>query len=239
MSKPDIRKFFIPVSPEEAAEMDRRRDERIAAAQSVDDLSEGDRHHLELTGKLDAFMAEKGPIDFLQGTSLIQEPTVSTRQVIPEDEGDDDTLPWNDRTWDIFADTLGGLESSNQYGISGGYNSAYDGRYQVGRLAKLDAGARLGIELGHDPASREAFRNDPDLQERVFEAYTQSNHEVLSRISSRYRGMSRNEKMATLAVAHLLGSGGAKEFLKGTDNADGFGTKGSQYYEAILTALKQ
>lgn len=237
MSKPDIRKFFIPVSPEEAAEMDRRRDERIASARSVDELSEGDRHHLELTGKLDAFMAEKGPIDFLAGTKPIPEPTVSTRQVAP-DEGDDDTLPWSDRSWSIFADTLGVLESSNRFDISGGYNDHYDGRWQMGRLAKLDAGARLGLELGHDPASREAFRNDPDLQEQAFEAFTQSNHDTLMRISSRYRRMSRNEKLATLATAHLLGSGGAKEFLNGIDGADANGTKASQYYEAILIALK-
>ena len=45
------------------------------------------------------------------------------------------------------------------------------------------------------------------------------------------------EKAQALAVAHLLGAGGAIEYLNGTDGKDGFGTSGSKYAEAIKTAL--
>lgn len=219
----NIKNFLEPLSPEESAAMDQRQSRR----QEWIDYFDSPDTEAELL------------IDFLEGTRPIPEPSVSTKQQEPDTGEEDVGAPWNDRSWSIFADTLGGLESSNRFDISGGHGGHYDGKWQLGRLAKLDAGARLGIELGHDPASREAFRNDPDLQERAFEAFTQSNHDTLMRISSRYRGMSRNEKLAVLSTAHLLGAGGAKEFLNGIDGADANGTKASQYYEAILTALKQ
>ena len=58
------------------------------------------------------------------------------------------------------------------------------------------------------------------------------------RISRTYRQLPRNEKLAVLASAHLLGAGGAKELLNGVDGADAFGTKGSTYVEKVRLALR-
>ena len=76
-----------------------------------------------------------------------------------------------------------------------------------------------------------------ELQEDAFEAFTMGNHETLMRLSNKYKSSSRAKKAEALAVAHLLGAGGAIEYLNGTDGKDGFGTAGSKYAEAIKTAL--
>jgi hypothetical protein len=165
--------------------------------------------------------------------------TIASRQESTDEADDeqDDTFPFSDRTFDTFSETIKQLESSGRYDIAGGANDAYDGAYQLGRMAKIDAGKRLGIELKHDAESREAFRNDPELQNSAFQTFTESNHETLMRLSGRYRGLSRAKKAEALAVAHLLGSGGAMAYLKGTDGTDAFNTSGKQYADAVRKAL--
>lgn len=149
----------------------------------------------------------------------------------------DDTFPFSDRTFDTFSATIKQLESSGRYDIAHGANNHYDGAYGFGRMAKIDAGKRLGIDLNHDAESREAFRSDPELQDAAFQAFTEANHEALMRLSGRYRDLSRAKKAEALAVAHLLGSGGAMEYLKGTDGQDAFGTSGGRYAQAVRDAL--
>lgn len=236
MSKPDIKKFLVPLSPEESEAMDRRRAERLDISShprvrkvSFEDIA------TELTPEeIAAFETDqKQEINFLAGT----QPVVSTNAQEP-DTGEDDSNPFSDRTWQTFAETIGQLESSGRYDITGGANDHYDGAYQMGRMAKMDAGARLGIDLGHDAASREAFRGDPDLQDRAFQAFTESNHDTLMRISGKYRALPPARKLEVLAVSHLLGSGGGKAWLNGQEGADAFGTKGTKYAEAIREALK-
>jgi hypothetical protein len=159
------------------------------------------------------------------------EPTVN------DDDEQDDTFPFSDRTFDTFSETIKQLESSGRYDIAHGANNHYDGAYGMGRMAKVDAGKRLGIELKHDAESREAFRNDPELQDSAFQAFTESNHDILMRLSGRYRGLSRAKKAEALAVAHLLGSGGAVEYLKGNDGTDAFNTSGQEYADAVRAAM--
>ena len=149
----------------------------------------------------------------------------------------DDTFPFSDRTFDTFSETIKQLESSGRYDIAGGSSNAYDGAYQMGRMAKIDAGKRMGVELKHDAESREAFRQNPELQDAAFQAFTESNHETLMRLSGRYRGLSRAKKAEALAVAPLLGAGGAVHYLKGTDGQDAFGTSGGKYAQAVRDAL--
>ena len=85
------------------------------------------------------------------------------------------------------------------------------------------------IGLKHDKESREAFRQNPELQDAAFQAFTEANQETLMRLSGRYRGLSRAKKAEALAVAHTLGSGGAMEYLQGADGQDAFGTSGGKY----------
>lgn len=144
--------------------------------------------------------------------------------------------PFGDRAWDVYSDAVAQIESGGKYNIQGGYNSHYDGKYQMGRVAKVDAARRLGITLGHSAEDRQAYLADPDLQERAFEAFTMANHDTLSRSSEVYRGMTKQEQLSILAYAHNQGAGGALDYLRtGKAGADGFGTNAQKYVDAVKT----
>ena len=135
--------------------------------------------------------------------------------------------------WELYKDTVGGIESGNTYDIIGGYNDHYDGRYQMGLDAKKDAARILGIPV----PSREEFRADPALQDKMFEAYTGMNHEVLTRLSPLFRELAPAEQQQILGYAHNQGAGGAVDFLNtGETGKDGFGTAGTKYINAIAKA---
>lgn len=141
--------------------------------------------------------------------------------------------------WDIYRTELAAIESrgSGDYTAKGGAGDHYDGRYQLGRMAKADAGQLLGIDLAHDAVSREAFRSDPTLQEQALAAYTVKNHQYMMS-NKKYRNLSPENKAAVLAYAHNQGHGGAKEWLNTGDvGSDFWGTKGTKYSNAISNAL--
>ena len=91
--------------------------------------------------------------------------------------------------------------------------------------------------LKHNAKSREAFRRNRELQDAAFQAFTEDTHEARMRLSGRDRVLYRAKKAGALAVAHLLGSDGAMEYLKGIDGQDAFGTTGSKYAQAVRDAL--
>ena len=135
--------------------------------------------------------------------------------------------------WELYKDTVGNIESKNTYDIKGGYNDHYDGRWQLGAAAKKDAARILGIDV----PSREEFRKNPELQDKMFRAYTQMNHKVLSNNSSAYRDMSPQEQQRVLGYAHNQGAGGALDWMKtGQSKEDGFGTNATKYSQALAAA---
>lgn len=144
-----------------------------------------------------------------------------------------------DRTqWDIYRNTLAQIESSGNYKIIGGSNNHYDGRYQLGAAAKADAGKILKQSIPHDLDSRARFRNDPALQERVFAAFTLVNHRYLMR-NPKYKNAPVERKLQILGYAHNQGMGGAEKWLTtGVVGADGFGTKGTKYTDALAANFR-
>ena len=144
-----------------------------------------------------------------------------------------DGMPFSDRQFDAFAEAVAEIESGGNYEAVGGYNNHYQGKYQMGRLALADAG------IGFSKAERDAFLNDPDIQEQAFQTFTLGNHRTLMQFSAAYRDMSSSEKLAVLAYAHNQGAGGALEYLKtGKAQADGFGTSAMTYVDAVRMALR-
>jgi hypothetical protein len=153
-----------------------------------------------------------------------------------------DKIGLTDKQWDTYRNEVAKIESrgSGGYAAKGGYNNHYDGRYQMGRVAKADAAQILGIDLGHSSAEREAFRDNPELQEKAFAAFTAKNHDYLSKKSEKYRNLSKEEQLSVLAYAHNQGWSGARDWLKsGEEGKDAFGTSGAKYYNAVLSALKK
>lgn len=143
--------------------------------------------------------------------------------------------------WDAYREEIAAIESGGKespYTVKGGANKHYDGMYQLGRVAKKDAAQLLGITLGHTAQEREAYRNDPELQEKAFAAYTAKNHEYLMKKSKKYKMMPLKEKLAVLGYAHNQGWSGADKWLEtGVTSADAFGTKGTKYYDALIDRL--
>ena len=141
--------------------------------------------------------------------------------------------PFGDRDFDVYAEAVGQIESAGRYDSVGGYNGHYQGKYQFGRLALKDVGIGFSVE------AREAFRNDPELQETAFHSFTLQNHKTLSRLSGKYRSLNSREQLGILALAHNAGAGGALSYLRtGEDTTDGFGTKGTKYVNAVAKAFK-
>ena len=141
--------------------------------------------------------------------------------------------------WDIFRNTIASIESGGRYNIAGGSGGHYDGRYQLGAAAKTDGSRNAGVkDPGHSASARSKFRSDPSLQELLFAGYTIANHNYLMR-NKKYAGKTVQQKLQILGYAHNQGMGGAERWLNtGVVGADGFGTKGTKYTDALAKAFK-
>lgn len=142
----------------------------------------------------------------------------------------------------IFRDVVAQIESGGKYDEQGGSGNNYAGRYQMGADARKDAARFLGETYeGDTEAARKKFREDKQMQERYFAAYTRANHETLMRFSSEYRGLSNEGKLQVLGYAHNAGAGNALDWLKSGRSEsfrDGFETKSSMFSDRIKEALK-
>ena len=129
-------------------------------------------------------------------------------------------------------DTIGNIESANDYAVRGGLNYHYLGKYQMGKAALEDVG------IGYSIDEQEKFLSDPEKQEKAFEEFTKQNHEYLQRKSEKYRDLTMSEKLAVLGYAHNQGRGGALKYLEtGESEKDGFGTDALKYIEEVTQAL--
>ena len=139
--------------------------------------------------------------------------------------------------WNIYRDTLASIESagSGNYQALGGYQNNYDGRYQLGSLAKKDAARILEIDfVGDDEISRYLFRNNPQLQEDYLIGFTYANHSYLISANNIYQNLSLNKKLEVLIYAHNQGWRGALDWLEnGSLHIDSFGTEAIIYVEKL------
>ena len=150
----------------------------------------------------------------------------------------------NKKMWDTFRNTIADIESSGKYRVFGGNNDMYDGRYQMGPLAKTDGARIMGMrDPGHDEDPRKfmrvMFRNNRALQERLFAGFTIANHNYLSSVKE-YADADLLRKMEILAYAHNQGWQGAKIYItQGKVGQDSFGTKGSEYSDRMKSAFQE
>jgi len=136
-----------------------------------------------------------------------------------------------------YAQQIGQRESGGNYQAVN--RIGYLGKYQFGAPALQDMGlVRSGTTMRglDDPSNwtieggKQAFLNNPQLQEDTMVRYTNQNFRALNRLGV-INNQSSNEQIAGyLAAAHLLGPGGARNLAQGRDGADAFGTSGSSYY---------
>ena len=149
----------------------------------------------------------------------------------------------NKKMWDTFRNTIADIESSGKYRVFGGNNDMYDGRYQMGALAKTDGARIMGMrDPGHDEDPKKfmrvMFRNNRALQERLFAGFTIANHNYLSSVKE-YADADLLRKMEILAYAHNQGWQGAKiHITQNKVGQDSFGTKGTEYSDKLKAAFQ-
>jgi len=136
--------------------------------------------------------------------------------------------------WDVYRRTIAQIESGGSgYSAIGGSGNHYEGAYQMGDAAKTDAARILGIPK----PSRSEFIAKPELQEKMFDAYTSANHSYLMQ-NSKYRSLSPKQKAAVLGYAHNQGAGAASNWLNtGNVGRDGFGTAGTKYSNCVANNI--
>ena len=143
--------------------------------------------------------------------------------------------------FEVYKKAVADIESkgSGGYAAKGGANDHYDGKYQMGKVAKMDAARLLGETFpGHDAAARAAFRADPAMQERYFEAYTNANYGYMMS-DPLFASASPQRKLEILGYAHNQGWSKALDWLNtGEVGRDAFGTAGTKYVDAINKAFK-
>jgi hypothetical protein len=116
----------------------------------------------------------------------------------------------------------------------------YLGKYQFGAMALQDMGlVKKGTSLKglDDPSNwnikggKQAFLNNPELQEDTMLRYTKQNFSTLNRIGVVNKDSSPQEIAGYLAASHLLGPGGARDLSKGKVGADAYGTSSASYFK--------
>ena len=148
----------------------------------------------------------------------------------------------NENVWRTYKDTIASIETSgsvnnaaSSYGVTGGYNNAYHGRYQMGDPAMTDASRILGV---NKPSLRE-FKSNSQLQEDLFLAYTVANHGYLMGSSEKFRNATPIQRMQYLGYAHNQGWDKARKWLETglVTSVDGFGTKGTKFTDKLAKTL--
>jgi hypothetical protein len=132
--------------------------------------------------------------------------------------------PFLGRSFNGFKEALAHSESRGNYFVVNSYG--YMGKYQFGTSALKAVGVK----------NKEAFLNDPEMQERAFEAILQRNKWILRTYIERYSGQTiggvKITESGILAAAHLGGALNVKRFLRSYGEQgfeDAFGTS-IRYY---------
>ena len=113
------------------------------------------------------------------------------------------------------------------------------GYVKPGVSALADKGASLFSSVAKSPAawtgkdgiqSKDDFKNNPAVQDKIMEQNLKNNYKTLVRIGGVKEGDDQCAVAGMLAASHLLGAGGAKNWRSSGSGADANGTTGGQYY---------
>lgn len=193
------------------------------------------------TGKIDATreVAGTGVDNAVKAVSVRNQPE-ATREIGP--------LSKDDLT--AYYAQIGQSESSMDYTAEN--ELGYVGKYQMGLPALKDAGyVRSDVKslsdlddanswTGKDGiSSKDAFKNNPKIQETAIEDYTERNYTAMVANGSITADMPKDEVGGMLATSHLLGATGAKKWRSSGIGADANGTTGANYFQKGKYAVSQ
>ena len=135
-------------------------------------------------------------------------------------------------------------ESSGNYRVVN--TIGYVGGYQFGAAALETLGyiktgaSKRGNRVLKDPSvwtgkngakSLDDFLSNSSLQDIAFQENVKFNERVLKNLGVINNQTTEKQKAGLLAVAHLQGAGGARDFARGINKADAYGTKSSEYFK--------
>jgi len=137
--------------------------------------------------------------------------------------------------------TIGKSDSGGKYNT---VNSiGYVGKYQFGWPALVDVGyvkstCKSNAQLNNPNNwtgkngmdSLQTFLGSPAEQEAAMCAYTKRNYTSMCKLGCVTSDQSPEDVAGMLAVAHLLGPGGARDYRNGKSGADAYGTTGATYF---------
>jgi hypothetical protein len=157
--------------------------------------------------------------------------------------------PCNCQIGNLTSDQLTAYYAQIGKSESGGNYSAvntigYVGKYQFGyqalvTLGYLKSSCKSNAQMNNPNSwvgkngmdSLSTFLNSPNEQETAICAYTTGNYTAMCRIGAVTSDQSPEDVAGMLAVAHLLGPGGAKNYRNGQSGADQYGTTGDAYFQ--------
>lgn len=157
--------------------------------------------------------------------------------------------PFTDGQWQLYVNTLGQRESSNNYRSVN--TLGYMGRWQMGAGALIDSGyVRPGTSLkqlewggsnvwtGKDGInSGQDFLNSKDAQDKNMLAYTRRNYKGLIRLGVINANTHPAEVAGYLGASHIGGTGGARSLKNGRDRKDAYGGGTREYYNLLKGAF--
>jgi hypothetical protein len=137
------------------------------------------------------------------------------------------------------------IGKSESGGVYNKVNSiGYVGKYQFGYPALIDGGyvkssVRSNAQLQNPNSwtgkngvsSVQDWLGNSTEQEAAMCAYTKRNYSTMCKIGAVTQDQPPEDVAGMLAVSHLLGPGGAKDFRNGKSSADAYGTTGSAYFQ--------
>lgn len=138
--------------------------------------------------------------------------------------------------WDNFRKVVGSIESNvDGYKARKGKHTGYFQMSPVGIEEAKEFDKTL-TPVGTSEKSRQMFMNNPELQERYYEAFVEANHKMLMTLDS-YKSLSSDDKMGVLAYAQQ-GFGNARAYVeKGIVSVDGNNVKGTKYIDALVKEM--
>lgn len=136
----------------------------------------------------------------------------------------------------------GNYSAENKFGYIGGYQFGAQALQSQGLIKPgvVTDYAKLGPE-GHKailnnpdnwtiPGGKEAYLNNPQLQDQSFQRLANQNYNTLERNGVIGANTDPGDVAGYLTASHLKGAGNAINLSKGIDSADGLGTKTSSYF---------
>jgi len=181
-----------------------------------------------------------------QGTGVTNPPTDKDLRNQPPCDCSIGNLTADELT--AYFTTIGKSESGGKYDT---VNSiGYVGKYQFGASALVDGGyvksSVLNVPKGTNPNTA---LNNPNSwtgknginslqdwlangaeQESAMCAYTKRNYTSMCKLGAITQDQSNADVAGMLAVSHLLGPGGARDYRNGKNSADAYGTTGATYF---------